>query len=81
MLTASLYLRDPSLILSKSIKILYLSKEDKPKIRRMYSILYVAKRNASFKVEGHLLGCIFTSIQLFAKLATLLTLIFFSAVV
>jgi len=81
MLTAGLYLKDPSSILGKSIRILYLSKGDKPRIRRMCSTLYVAERNASSKVKGHLLRCIPTSMQLSAKLATLLTLMPFSAVV
>jgi len=62
MLTTSLYLKDLSLILSKSIKILYLSKKNKPKIKHIYSILYVIKCNAYFKVKGHLLRYIFISI-------------------
>jgi len=62
MLIASLYLKDLSLILSKSIKILYFSKKDKPKIKYIYSTLYIIKRNAFFKIKRHLLKCILISI-------------------
>jgi len=81
MFTASLYLKNPSLILGKSIKILYFSKKDKPRIKRIYSTLYIIERNVFFKVKGHLLRCIPISMQLSTELATLLTLMPFSAVV
>jgi len=62
MLIASLYLKDLSLILNKSIKVLYLNKNIKSKIKYKYSILYIIRYNFFFKVKKHLLKYILISI-------------------